>query len=248
MRYLPALLALTCCTQVQAEPDPLIHWWDVSLSALHGENYELTPSDKQTTLTFETAGGWRYGDWFAFQDVTYFNGSDVSKSNTTYGEITTRFSAGKIFDLDLTYGIVKDLSLALQLEEGEGPIETLLYGVGVDLAIPYFSNFKINTYKKDALRGDNNPTEWQVSPSFMVNIPVGNSDIIIDGYIDWIFNTTDEIDSFHFNPQVKYDLGKALHQKASTFLIGIEYDLWLNKYGVEGIDQNTFSMLMKYHF
>lgn len=247
MKTFYACIALLCSAQVQAESPPLVHWWDASVSALYGENFDLAPSDKQTTITLETAGAWRYGDWFAFQDFTYFNGSNASKSNTTYGEITTRFSVNKIFDTDISFGVVKDISLALQLEEGEGPLETLLYGVGIDFDVPYFNYVKLNSYKKQPLHSGQDDSEWQLSPSFMIELPVGSSNIIIDGYIDWVYNTNTNTDSFHLNPQIKYDLGQVMFNQSSKLLVGIEYDLWLNKYGVEGVDQNTFSFLIKYH-
>jgi len=31
-------------------------------------------------------------------------------------------------------------------------------------------------------------------------------------------------------------------------LVGIEYDLWTNKYGVKGVDQDTYSVIAQYHF
>ncbi|MEC4727634.1 ion channel protein Tsx [Shewanella sp. D64] len=235
----------------QAFAGDIIHWWDVSVTALYGENYDLAPSEKQTTLTFETAGGWKYGDWFAFQDVTYFNGSNVDKEQTTYGEITTRFSAGKIFDTKVGFGPVTDLSLALSLEEGEGPVKSFLYGVGSDIDIPYFSFFNLNLFRRSAISDDNISDGWQVSPSFKIEFPVGNSSIVFDGYVDWVFAVDDAnySEGIHVNPQLKYDLGAAIMGESSKghLYVGIEYDYWKNKYGVEGIDQNTYSVIVKYH-
>ncbi|MCL2912186.1 ion channel protein Tsx [Shewanella corallii] len=235
-----------------AQSEELIQWWDVSVTALYGQNYDLAPSHDQTGLTFETAGGWKYGDWFAFQDVTFFNGNNGGVDDSTYGEITTRFSMGKIFGMQ-AMGPVSDLSLALSLEEGKGDVETLLYGLGMDLDVPGFTYLNLNTYRRHALNSNGNITDgWQLSPSFRIDIPVGSSKLIIDGYIDWVFATDDDAfePHFHFNPQIKYDLGQLLmgDAKADKFLVGIEYDFWENKFGVDGIQQNTFSVIAKYHF
>lgn len=230
----------------------LVQWWDFNATALYGENYDLAPSGTQATLTLETAGAWKYGDWFAFQDFVYFKGNHHGVTSTTYGEISPRFSASKIFGEQITFGPISDVSLALTYEEGEGPVHSLLYGLGLDMNIPYFTFFNLNTYRRNGLSSGNNSDGWQITPAFRLDIPVGAANFVVDGFIDWVF-ASDEAgyeENFHFNPQLKYDLGKTLFgdHKANTLLVGIEYDLWTNKYGVKGVDQNTYSVIAQYHF
>lgn len=245
-------LALALLAAQPAMANDVVQWWDMSVTALHGNDYDLAASDRQTTVTFETAGAWIYGDWFAFQDVTYFNGSNLSENDTTYGEISTRLSASKISGQSIDFGPITDLSWAFMLEEGEGPVTSFLYGIGMDLNVPYFSYFNINTYRRDALSSGNLSDGWQVTPAFRMDFPVGNSNIVFDGYIDWVFSADNQgyEENFHFNPQIKYDLGAAIfgeHKKNQLF-VGVEYDYWQNKYGVKGVDQNTYSVIAKYHF
>ncbi|GIU46815.1 ion channel protein Tsx [Shewanella algidipiscicola] len=245
-------LALALLAAQPAMANDVVQWWDMSVTALHGNDYDLAASDRQTTVTFETAGAWIYGDWFAFQDVTYFNGSNLSENDTTYGEISTRLSASKISGQSIDFGPITDLSWAFMLEEGEGPVTSFLYGIGMDIAVPYFTYFNINTYRRDALSSGNLSDGWQVTPAFRMDFPVGNSNIVFDGYIDWVFSADNQgyEENFHFNPQVKYDLGAVIfgeHNKNQLF-VGVEYDYWQNKYGVKGVDQNTYSVIAKYHF
>ena len=59
--------------------------------------------------------------------------------------------------------------------------------------------------------------------------------------------------NLHINPQIKYDLGKALGWGDKQLYVGIEYDYWSNKYGIEDsssfkTDQNTASAMLKVHF
>ena len=131
--------------------DDLVQWWDVSATVLHGENYDLAPSERQTTITLETAGGWKYGDWFVFQDFINFNGNNNGVDSTTYGEISPRFSASKILGQPVGFGAIKDVSLALTFEEGEGPVNSMLYGIGLDIDVPFFSYLQLNTYRRDAI-------------------------------------------------------------------------------------------------
>jgi nucleoside-specific outer membrane channel protein Tsx len=65
-----------------------------------------------------------------------------------------------------------------------------------------------------------------VTPAWSYTLPLGRSDLLIDGYIDWVVNNRDASDgrrgqadyhaNLHINPQVKYDLGKALGHEPST--------------------------------
>lgn len=245
-------LALTLLATQPAMAEDMIHWWDVSVTALHGTDYDLAASDRQTTITLETAGAWKYGDWFLFQDFIKFNGANVSEDDTTYGEISPRFSLGKISGKELKFGAITDLSLAFTLEEGEGPVTSFLYGLGVDFTIPYFSYFNLNAYRRDAISSGNHSDGWQLTPVFRMDFPIGNSNIVLDGFIDWVFATDNQgyEENFHLNPQLKYDLGATLfgeHKKNQLF-VGVEYDYWQNKYGVDGIDQNTYSVIAQYHF
>ncbi|KFZ36767.1 ion channel protein Tsx [Shewanella mangrovi] len=232
----------------QAYSEDLVQWTDTSVTVLYGNDYKLDP-DEQTTVTVESAGGWKYGDWFAFHDFIHFNNAN-GDSNTNYGEISPRFSASKILGTKVGAGIVSDVSLAFTLEHGKGPVETFLYGVGVDLQVPYFSYLQLNTYRRDA--HDNNSTGWQFTPCYRIDIPVGNSNLVIDGFIDWVFASDEDnySNNIHINPQVKYDLGSVIFGEAqkNKLLVGIEYDYWKNKYGVDGINQSTYSVIVKYHF
>lgn len=118
--------------------------------------------------------------------------------------------------------------------------------------LPYLTYLNFNTYRRDAMSSGNISDGWQFTPVFRIDIPVGSANIILDGFIDWVFATDNSgyEENFHFNPQLKYDLGKSLFgdHKANKLLVGIEYDLWTNKYGVKGVDQDTYSVIAQYHF
>ncbi|QSX33362.1 ion channel protein Tsx [Shewanella avicenniae] len=233
----------------QAYSEDLVQWTDTSVTVLYGSDYKLDP-DEQTTVTVESAGGWKYGDWFAFHDFIHFNNDGAAQSNTSYGEISPRFSASKILGTKVAAGIISDVSLAFTMEHGEGSVETFLYGVGVDVNVPYFSYLQLNTYRRNA--NNNNSTGWQFTPCYRIDIPVGSSNLVIDGFIDWVFASDEDnySNNIHFNPQIKYDLGAVIFGEAqkNKLMVGIEYDYWKNKYGVDGINQSTYSAIVKYHF
>jgi nucleoside-specific outer membrane channel protein Tsx len=76
--------------------------------------------------------------------------------------------------------------------------------------------------------------------------------------MDWVMdndvnNKGEYHANLHFNPQVKYDLGKALNIGAKQLYVGVEYDYWKDKYGIDDTrafttNQNVTSFLVKFHF
>jgi len=238
----------------------LLQWQNNSLTYLWGKNFAVNPEIQQT-VTFEHADGWKYGDNFMFVDKIFYNGDkDFNNGdNTYYGEISPRLSFGKIFDQKLEFGPIKDVLLAMTYEFGEGDTESYLIGPGFDLNIPGFDYFQLNFYQRttDGSRAGDNV--WQITPVWSYTIPVGKSDILIDGFMDWVVDNdaTSRNGTYHanlhFNPQVKYDLGKALNWGEKQLYVGFEYDYWKNKYGIKDsdafdTDQNTASFLVKVHF
>ena len=237
----------------------LLQWQNNSLTYLWGKNFKVNPPTQQT-VTFEHADGWKYGDNFIFVDKIFYQGQkdEGNGPNTYYGEISPRLSFGKIFDQKLEFGPVKDVLLAMTYETGEGDNEAYLIGPGFDLAIPGFNYFTLNFYQRNTEGSRPGDRVWQITPAFSYTIPMGRSDLLIDGYMDWVVDNDESRRgtyhaNLHFNPQVKYDLGKALNIGAKQLYVGIEYSYWKDKYGIEDSDrlktnQSVTSALIKVHF
>ena len=243
----------------QALAGDLVQWQSNSLTYLWGQNYAVNPEIQQT-FTFEHADGWKYGDNFLFVDNTFYNGKPDSQAGHfgLYGEFTPRLSLGKISGQKFEFGPIKDVLLAMTYEFGKGNVESYLIGPGFDLAIPGFDYFQLNFFQRhpDGTRPGNNV--WQITPVWSYTIPVRGSDILIDGYMDWVVDSDKNARgtyhaNLHFNPQIKYDLGKAMSMGEKQLYVGIEYDYWKNKYGIQDsgafeTNQDTASLLVKYHF
>ena len=260
-RYLAtATLAAGLLGGSQAMASPML-WQNNSLTYLYGKNFAVDAGEIQQTLTFEHASGWTWGDVFLFVDNKWFNGLSGSDGHTYYGEFSPRLSLGKLSGRDLSFGPVTDILLSATYERGEGRNRNYLLGPAVDLALPGFDRFSLNTYyrKPDGITGQPGG-QWQLTPTWAVTIPLGKSDLLFDGYIDWVVNDAGSkakgdylAKNFHFNPQLKYDLGKALDYSPGKLYVGIEYDYWSDKYGIEdssafNTDNNVTNFIVKAHF
>lgn len=235
--------------------DDLLQWQDNSLTYLNGIDFKVDPP-KQQTLTFEHASGWSFGDLFVFVDVIKFNTeatNGAGDGHTYYGEISPRLSFGKTTGTDLSFGLIKDVLLSATYEFGEDDNESYLLGPAVDLNIPGFDYFQLNTYYRETDGKRDGSGVWQITPVWSYTIPVGNSDLVIDGFMDWVVDNDKSYHAnLHFNPQIKYDLAKGLGM-GKKFYVGVEYDYWSDKYGIKDsqaftTNQSAISLLLKAHF
>lgn len=246
------LAALLTLPPAWADGAPL--WQTNSFSLLHGGDYAVDPA-RQQTLTFEHASGWNVGDLFLFVDLTRFDGEKnaAGDENTYYGEISPRLSLGKLFGREIAAGPVTDVLLAATYEFGDGEVETLLLGPGFDLALPGFDYFQLNVYRRIPQDGRDGRT-IQITPVWAMTLPLGRSDILFDGFMDWNVTSDGGYErNLHFNPQLKYDLGKAMAWGDRRLYAGIEYSYWKNKYGIRSSktfdsEQSAASLLLKLLF
>ena len=127
-------------------------------------------------------------------------------------------------------------------------IQNHLVGAGVDLDVPGFRFVQLNLYQRLPHEGDGNTT--QLTAVWNYTTPVGKSAFICDGFLDWVINSDGGYsDNLHFCPQFKFDVGMLMGWDANRLNIGIEYDYWKNKYGIEGADlQHAVSAMVKSHF
>ena len=82
------------------------------------------------------------GDIFSFFD--YVN---TTEKEEYYFEIQPRLSISKTFDKNLEFGIIKDFTLNYQINKGND-FEAHLYGMGLDLNIPFLDFSSIGYYYK----------------------------------------------------------------------------------------------------
>lgn len=240
---LAATLATTGAGAVSLE------WQDNSLTYVGGGHFKVAPGSQQT-LTFEHASGWSFGDTFLFVDATRYNGG---RGGSYYGEFSPRFSYGKLSGTGLRTGLVKDFLLTTTLEFGQGPVESFLAGPAIDLNLPGFDYFQLNVYRRFPLCGQDGKT-IQITPVWSITPPVAGGRWQFDGYLDWnVDSDRGYASNWHFNPQLKYGVGRAFGMQDRALQIGVEYSYWKNKYGIRDsaafrTDESALSAIVKAHF
>ena len=239
---------------LSSNADTVIQWQDMSATVTHGQHFKVDPAE-QNAVTLEHVSALSTGDSFSFIEMSQYPHAD--RSAGLYGEVAVRWSHNKMAADPITFGPITDISLTTNLEFGSETAEMLLVGPSIDLSLPGFNFFQLSLTRRESLNrvGNTSSEGWQMTPSFSITWPIGRSEVVLDGFIDWVF-ATDEADyaeNLQINPQLKYNLGKLLHRPDTRFYIGLEYYFWSDKYGIASTtdfntDQHALSVLAKYHF
>ncbi len=229
------------CLSLGSAPTQAAHWSTTSVSFLYGSGYQLASSEEATIITLEHASGWKYGDNFFFFDI--FQPFDMDTG--IYGEWHPRFSLGKMSGSNLGFAFVKDVLIATELNVNK-EWRAYLYGIGFDLDIPYFNFFAINFFIRDDRTIDDDST-WQISPSWNVPFKLGAAQFEFGGFLDYSGAEGDGKYQILAQPQLLLDVSN-FADKPGNLYVGIEYQYFKNKYGVDGVDDNFVQFMGKWVF
>jgi len=244
-----SLVLLCSMTTANAET----YWSDNSLSYLKNlQDFEVLTNDDINVFTFEHVSGHNWGDVFFFVDR--INGkadNNNPKHKETYSEFSPRLSLSYLTGNDLSFGVIKDLFIAGTYEYSSGSsgdfgfgFDNYLYGIGASWNLFDKGFFNTNLYYANNEKIDN---DQQLTVSWGYPMEFGKHHIMFDGYIDWSTSADDHEADFHFNPQLKLDVGNYFGNP-KKLEVGIEYSFWRNKFGIAGLDdESTVSFLIKAH-
>lgn len=221
-------------------------WSSTNVQYLYGDSYTRV-SDKEevsaSIITLEHVNGWKLGDNFYFVDITSPDESDSELGTSYYGELSPRLSFGKMLGKDLSLGIIKDVLITSTAEIGSG-FHNYLYGVAVDLKIPKTPVAQINYYIRNEI-GVGKDTGSQVTLVWLTPFNIGGASFAFEGFFDYAFDMDHAEDNIITAPRLLMDLGK-LWGSAEMLQAGIEYQIWRNKYGIDGIDEDVPQLMVKW--
>jgi nucleoside-specific outer membrane channel protein Tsx len=200
-----------------------------------GPTFLDTVKSSKQTLTAEHYRTFEYGDLFMFADYTYASkGLRFSNNkNDLYGELSPRLSLDKIGGFSSSMGILKETYASFQYNRSD-TYHAWLYGIGCDLALPGFSVFGVNLYRKHQNMGNHT---YQLSLNYYA--PLSNR-WHFEGFADW---TTRD---FLTQNQLLFDLSPTLKIKEGKLEIGTEWHYYHeNSYHT---DNDVFQAMLKYTF
>ncbi len=219
-------------------------WSSTNLQYHYGTDYELG-DEERTLITLEHASGWKYGDNFFFVDITNPDRTGTLTQTSWYGEISPRLSFGKMTGKDLSAGIIQDVLLTSTMEMGEG-FHTYLYGVAVDLKLPKFNFFQINWYVRNEVTFGTDLGQ-QITLAWGMPFEIGKAKFSFEGFFDYAWDVGPSEDNIVTQPRLLLDVG-SLFDSPGVFQAGIEYQIWKNKFGIDGVDESFPELMVKWIF
>jgi len=134
---------------------------------------------RMDTITFEHFGTWAYGSNFYFIDLMSAH-FDSGKNSTLYMEYDPAFSLSKISGKELSWGIVKDIRLSAQINQGDD-FRALMAGGGIEFDIPGMQLLSLDLYS----RKDNfNKQTFQATAVWYTDFRWG-AKWIFEGFLDF---------------------------------------------------------------
>ncbi|WP_374680188.1 outer membrane protein OmpK [Hydrocarboniphaga effusa] len=213
--------------------------------------------DKASIITLEHFDVWKYGDNFFFVDITNpdregdrFASADKG-TGAYYAELSPRLSIGKILDTPLAFGPIVDFLVTTTLEiPGNGVEQTYLYGLAADLKIPGFQFFQFNWYLRNAQDSDLK-TGQQITLAWGAPFKIGNVAFSFEGFFDYAWGEDPKTpggsyqDNIITAPRFLIDVG-SIFGAPGNFQAGVEYQIWRNKYGIDGMNEDVAQAMVKW--
>ncbi len=223
--------------------------WDVQL--LYGTSYhepDVAPDISKALVTFENAAGWKWGSSYFFVDLLRSYSAADQSATEVYGEWYPSASLRAMSGRGPGSGFVRDVSLTMAVNAGTrstgSQTMVLLPGVTAELAVPGFKLLTLGVYayvdrtKIDGEEFGAHGTGIQITPSWSVPFHIGRASLVLDGFADYIGEHGELSYQVLAQPQLKVDISPLWHREGKV-LVGVEWQIWKNKYGIYGLDESV---------
>ncbi len=212
---------------------------------LYGD-YHKRGDEKQGIFTFANATGFKYGDSYFFVDAV-----DVDDRDETGGmhlEFGPRLSLVRAFGGKPSDGFFKDFYLITQADLDANAFNqrtTLMGGISTDLNLPGFAFFKVHLQYRD----DPQYNDESVQLNLVWNAPfsIGGAKFSFEGFADFTTDEGDEDDPTFSKENILVQPQLLWHVTPNVGL-GIEYQYWKNRLGIDGVDESTPQLMFRWTF
>ena len=221
--------------------------------------YPTSPPGFQNILTLQHASGWDYGENFFFLDMKCCEGADANRD--MYLEWYPFLSLGAMTGKDYSWGPIKGIGPLGGVNWGaQAKVLKITPGFRFQLDLPGFVfanlDYLYMVDRNQGLAAGGAPEESNshlVDFNWALPFEVAGGTFSLEGHGEWHSPRSNELGAnlpywVLLQPQLRFDLGKALAGEAGRFYAGIEFHLWINKFGFEDADEVLPQLLLVYRF
>lgn len=251
------LLLVGLSTQSQAA-----EWSNTEIQYLHGGEFREPFNSENVTkdiMTLQHVSGYEWGRVFGFMDVLQSNGRDEHASEV-YAEGYASFSLGKLNGGTRLNSFVSDINLTAGMNYGYKTYRdygvnprVLLAGVTIDFSLPHFDFFNLDILayvdrgRFDGRDNGCHAETHQVTPAWKMPFKIGKARFSFEGFTDFIGKHSNCARQVLAQPQLRWDLGNYLNLEDKLY-VGMEYQYWHNKFGIEGLKESLPQALLVWKF
>ena len=202
-----------------------------------------------SVLTFQQASRWSLGDSFLFIDFADDGGTDGFDDKSVYGEWYPSLSLGRVSKRTIGVGPIRDVAIISGFNFGsDANIFKYVPGGRLSWGVPGFfflnTDFGAAIDKSSGVEGGGAPrtgTSFVFDVNWGAGFDAGSQSFLFAGHAKYMGATTNELGgdvraSLLAQPQLGWDIGKAMTGHADQLFLGVEYQYWWNKLGVDDGD------------
>jgi len=210
------------------------------VEVLYGQNYARGPggADKDEAIfTISNATGFTWGDSYFFADVTAINDDD--NTGGTHLEFGPRYRFWKAADGGIVkgaYGIVQADFTSNKFVQKVVP----MVGGSLDWAVPGFKFVKTHLQYRDDPKLDSSSVQFNLV--WNSSFKLGEEQFTFEGFADWTSGEgAGNKANFLIQPQLLWHANK-------NVAVGIEYQYWKNRLGIDGRDESVPQIMARWTF
>lgn len=251
--------ALLCVISVWAAHVDAMEWSATELQGLYGTAFQEPFNNQDVAkglVTLAHAGGYSWGSSFAFVDYLRSDADDAH-ADEFYGEIYLYPSLSRWSGRALSAGPIRDVSLTLGINYGDksngANPRVFLPGLTVHFAVPGFSFLDLGlTGYLDRGRFNGaattcNADTWQLTPSWKHPFKLAGRDFSFSGFVDVIGAHGACARQVLSQPQLRMEIGDWFGRPGKV-QVGVEYQYWRNKFGIDGLHEHFPQALLAWGF
>ena len=209
------------------------------VEALYGFDYKRGPGFSEVDeaiLTIANATGFTWGDSFFFLDTSNFDDDDGTGG--THMEFGPRYRFKKFEEggaIKAFYGIVQ-----IDWDSGQFANKvTKMAGLSLDWNVPGFRFVKTHLQFRDDPTFDG--TSLQFNLVWNKGFKIGEENFSFEGFLDYTTSEGASESSLLTQPQIMWHPTK-------HFALGLEYQYWQNRIGIDGLDEEAPQIIARWTF
>lgn len=217
-------------------------WSSTKAELLYSGDYDEREDKDAVILTVANATGWKYGDSFLTFDVV--NVDDRDDTEGIHLEWGPRLSLLRAFGQKPMTGPIKDVYVIVQADIDANKFNrrvTLMGGLSADWNVPGFAFVKTHVQFRDDPHANADGESVQFNLVWNMPFSIKKLNFSFEGFLDYTTTEGNTEKNLLAQPQLLWHATK-------NVAVGLEYQYWQNRLGIDGLDESVPQAMVRWTF